>query len=126
MANTKYEGQRTITLAAGYAMEGCTNNEIAKKLGVSRSTLQLWAAQHPDLSDALKKNKEVVDFQVEQALLNKARAGDSTAMIFWLKNRRPKQWKDRPQEDTGATGRKVDDLIEVSTELAKGIVGVHE
>ena len=126
MAKTKYEGQRTITLAAGYAMEGCTNDEIAKKLGVSRSTLQLWATQHPDLSDALKKSKEVVDFQVEQALLRRALGGDTIAMIFWTKNRMPGKWKDRPQEDTRATGKKVDRLVEVAEELAKGIVGVHD
>lgn len=107
-------------------MEGCTNEEIAKRLGISRSTLQLWATQHPDVSDALKHGKEQVDFEVEQALYRKARSGDVVAMIFWLKNRRPKQWKDRPQEDTGATGRKVDDLIQAAQELAKGIVGVHD
>lgn len=126
MARTKYEGERTAVLVRGYAMEGCTNEEIAKRLGIHVATLQRWANEHRDICDALKEGKEQVDFEVEQALYRKARSGDVVAMIFWLKNRRPKQWKDRPQEDTGATGRKVDDLIQAAQELAKGIVGVHD
>ena len=44
---------------------------------------------------ALKKGKAVVDFAVENALLKNALAGDTTAQIFWLKNRKRDKWRDR-------------------------------
>ena len=50
----------------------------------------------------LKRGKEVVDYQVENALLNKALGGDTTAQIFWLKNRRPDKWRDKPSGDKSA------------------------
>ncbi len=42
------------------------------------------------------------DYQVENALLNKALGGDTTAQIFWLKNRRPDKWRDKPSGDKSA------------------------
>jgi len=123
---SKYEPETDIPLARGYAMEGMTREEIAGKLGIHRNTLAEWEKRYSAFRDALKVGRERTDFAVEQALLKKALKGDTVACIFWLKNRRPKQWKDRPQEDTGATGRKVDDLIQAAQELAKGIVDVHE
>lgn len=126
MAKTKYDDERTAVLVRGYAMEGCTNEEIAKRLGIHVATLQRWANEHRDICEALKEGKEVVDYQVEQTLLRKALSGDTVAMIFWMKNRMPGKWKDRPQEDTSSTGRKVDDLISIASELSKGIVDVHD
>ena len=51
-----------------------------------------WAR---DGFNALKKGKEVVDFEVENALFKNAINGDTTAQIFWLKNRRPDKWRDK-------------------------------
>lgn len=98
----KYEYWLTpdgLILLEGWARDGLTDEQIASNCGVSRSTLSEWKVKYKDISDALKKGKEVVDYEVENALLKNALGGDTTAQIFWLKNRKPKQWRDKPQED---------------------------
>lgn len=42
--------------------------------------------------------QEVADYIIENALFKAAKEGNVTAMIFWLKNRKPHQWRDRPKE----------------------------
>ena len=100
MARGKYEywlSEDGLTLLEGWARDGLTDDQIAHNLGVSRSTLAEWKKRFPDLSDALKKGKAVVDYEVENALLERAKGGDTTAQIFWLKNRRPGKWRDKPE-----------------------------
>lgn len=47
-----------------------SDEDIAKKMHISRSTLSDWKARYPDISDALKKGKEICDFDAEDALLD--------------------------------------------------------
>lgn len=77
------------------ALQGKTDEEIAADLNVSRSTLALWKARHPEFSDALRSWKDQADDQVEHTLYRKALSGDTTACIFWLKNRRSLDWRDK-------------------------------
>ena len=137
VAKGKYEKWITeegLVLLEGWARNGLTDEQIAHNVGVSRSTLNDWKKKYPDISDALKKGKEVVDLQVENALLKRAlgyayeevteesqwnektnkyelvitksvkkrQAPDTTAQIFWLKNRRPDKWRDK--QDVEHTG----------------------
>jgi len=130
MAKGKYEKWLEpdgLLLLEAWARDGLTDEQIATKLGVSRSTLNEWKKKFPDISDTLKRGKEVVDVEVENALLKRAlgysttevtreRAlnpetgkvelvvtkavtkevpPDTTAQIFWLKNRRPDLWRDK-------------------------------
>lgn len=100
MSRGKYEywlSEDGLTLLEGWARDGLTDDQISHNLGVSRSTLAEWKKRFPDLSDALKKGKDVVDYEVENALLERAKSGDTTAQIFWLKNRRPGKWRDKPE-----------------------------
>jgi len=77
------------------ALNGETDEEIAAGINVSRSTLALWKARHPAFSDALRAWKGEADDAVELSLYRKALTGDSTACIFWLKNRRSDSWRDK-------------------------------
>lgn len=121
----------------GWARDGLVNEQIAQNIGIAEGTLYRWIKEHSKIDEALKKGKEVIDRQVENALLKRALgyeyseitsentidtetgkvglgvtkvvtkevAGDTTAQIFWLKNRKPEQWRDkRETEVTGKDG----------------------
>lgn len=91
-----------LTLLEGWARDGLTDEQIARNMGVSAKTLYNWKSDHLPILQALKIGKEVVDYQVENALLASALDGNTTAQIFWLKNRRPDKWRDKPQEEKQA------------------------
>ena len=109
----------------GWAKDGLIDEQIATNIGVSYSTFRDWKKKFPALSAALKEGKEVVDRQVENALFKSAvgfiyeeetvtNAGDvvlvkkyskpnTTAQIFWLKNRKRNQWTDKSEVDVSGT-----------------------
>lgn len=89
-----------LTLLEGWARDGLTDEQIAHNCGITAKTLYEWKNAHSAICEAIKKGKQVVDYQVENALLEKALRGDTTAQIFWLKNRRPGKWRDRPVEES--------------------------
>lgn len=74
---------------------GATMEIIAEKFKVSKPTLYSYMDIHPNFFDAIKTNAEIADFAVENALYKKACEGDNVAMIFWLKNRSSKRWRDK-------------------------------
>ena len=106
-----------LILLEGWARDGLTDEQIAKNIGISRASLYEWKKKEVDIADALKKGKEVIDFEVENALLKRALgyeyeeeiyengiltkkvkkqvAPDTTAQIFWLKNRKKEQWREK-------------------------------
>lgn len=112
----------------GWARDGLTDKQIAQNCGVAYSTFREWKKRFPALSAALKRGKEVVDRQVENALLKSAlgyhyeeetvtnQGGvvttkkyakpNTTAQIFWLKNRKRNQWRDR--QDIEQTNRNIE------------------
>ena len=55
-----------------WARNGLTDKQIAHNIGICRDTLYTWKKKYPDISDTLKRGKEVVDIQVENALLKRA------------------------------------------------------
>lgn len=125
MARGKYEYWRTsdgLILLEGWARDGLTDEQLADKIGIAVSTLYDWKNKFSDISEALKKGKEIVDMEVENALLKRALGysytevmteestegtkrretvkfipPDTTAQIFWLKNRRPDKYRDKPE-----------------------------
>lgn len=103
----------SLILLEGWARDGDTDDTIAKKIGINIATLYDWKKRFSAFNEALKRGKEVVDYEVENALLESAKAGNVTAQIFWLKNRRKDRWRDKPPEEKNADG--------VLADLIKGL-----
>lgn len=129
-----------LIMLEGWAREGLTDEQIAHNMGCSRSTLADWRVKYPDISDALKRGKDVIDFEVENALLKRALGysydeimiedsddghkhrvtkkfipPDVTAQIYWLKNRKPDRWRDKPEAPSDT------DALKKARELLEGI-----
>ena len=106
--------EETMIRVQGWARDGLTAEEIADNLGVSRSTLYNWKAENKALDAALRAGRDVADRNVENALYQEALKGNTTAMIFWLKNRKPQEWRDgKALEMSGAvdTGTHVTRIV---------------
>lgn len=97
-----------LELIEGWARDGLTNEQIATKMGISHETLYQYQKKYPEFYESLKANKEVADRKVEKALYNKALEGNNTAMIFWLKNRKPTVWRDRKDIQANITDERKD------------------
>ena len=61
-----------LILLEGWARDGLTDEQIAKNIGINRTTLYDWKKKETNIADALKKGKEIIDFEVENALLKRA------------------------------------------------------
>ena len=95
-----------------WASKGLTNAEIAEITGIAESTLGLWRSEKPEFMVALKKAKDAADGIVEASLFQNAVCGNVTAQIFWLKNRKPKEWRDKQEvAHTDADGNPVQVII---------------
>lgn len=102
MAKTTYtdwEVEEKILLLKGWARNGLTNEQIASNMGIAVSTLWEWRKKSSEISSALKIGKDEADLQVENALYKEALKGNTTAIIFWLKNRKSKEWRDKIQQE---------------------------
>lgn len=129
-------------LLGAWARDGLSEEQISKNMGISRSTLKEWKQKYPAISATLKKGKEVADIEVENALFKRATgyeveetkveidsngkkhmvkitkhiAPDPTSIIYWLKNRRPEKWRDKPMP-VKATEQEMDLLSAAFKEL---------
>lgn len=109
----------------GWARDGLTDEQISANMGIDVATLYRWKKKYCEICKALKNGKEIVDRQVENALLRRALGykcrevkeeyefgelakktvttkevvPDTTAQIFWLKNRKPDEWRDKKNVD---------------------------
>ena len=153
MAKGKYaewlEGDNLILLK-GWARDGLTDEQIAHNMGIHVSTLYEWKNKHSEIADALKKTKDVVDKEVENALLKSAKGYDATeevwerqfdvvegkydlvltkrtvkhipasqvAQIFWLKNRKPKEWREKQEVEVNA------DVLNKALDILGGVESV--
>lgn len=129
-------------LLGAWARDGLSEEQISKNMGISRSTLKEWKQKYPAISATLKKGKQVADIEVENALFKRATgyeveetkveidsngkkhmvkitkhiAPDPTSIIYWLKNRRPEKWRDKPMP-VKATEQEMDLLSAAFKEL---------
>lgn len=119
---------------------GWTEDEIADFLGVTRDTIQVWKRKHPEFAYALKDWKIEADARVERSLFERATGythyeekvfqymgeplvvptqkhypPNVTAAIFWLKNRKPREWRDvHKLEHSGSAGQVTNYTIDPS------------
>lgn len=84
-----------LTLLKGWARDGLTDEQIANNMKIVPSTFYEWKKKYPKISESLKKNKAIADYEVENALFKSAKSGNVTAMIFWLKNRKSDKWREK-------------------------------
>lgn len=110
-----------IELAFKYALLGATDVEMAGFFSVSERTFNTWKKYYPEFLQSIKRGKTVADANVASKLYsraigydynelhiekkgrkvvsrktqNKHMAPETTAQIFWLKNRQPDKWRDR-------------------------------
>lgn len=144
-----------LLLLEAWARDGLFDTQIAKNMGVSEATLYNYKRQYPEIANAFKKGKEVVDIEVENALFKKALGynvvvqkafklkdiiyengkkiseterieyaeeeihvpADTTAQIFWLKNRKRNEWRDK--QEVSVNANPIEDLTPLA-ELLKG------
>ena len=105
-------GKDNLILLGGWARSGLTDEQIAYNMGIAKSTFYEWKKKNKDFSNALKKNKDIVDFEVENALLKSAMEGNVTAQIFWLKNRKKNEWREKIEIPTNPQElSKVEELL---------------
>lgn len=124
----KWLTKEGLTLIEGWAKTGLSDEQIAANIGITTTTFYDWKKKYADFSEALKKGKEVSDFEVENALFKSAIGYEyeerkevqevvdgvmrkkveitrkqvppnATSAIFWLKNRKPVEWRDVKQID---------------------------
>ena len=172
MAKGKYEYWLTpegLLKLEAWARDGLTDEQIAQNMDIDSATLYRWKKRYCEICESLKRGKEIVDIQVENALLKRAIgysynedkyisvpvdlaeytekleqymnmykfehpeatdselmivrelfpktkevlverkvkevAPDTTAQIFWLKNRKPEKWRDK--QDIGLSGKEM-------------------
>jgi hypothetical protein len=93
-----------ILIAKACARFGAIEDEIASELNIGPATLDRWKQKYPEFRCALKAGKDAFDDRVERSLYQLAigwngQPPNTTAAIFWLKNRRPDRWRDVQQFD---------------------------
>lgn len=127
-------------LAYNYCLLGATDKKLASFFNVCVSTIDKWKKSHPEFLQSIKKAKEFADGEVVKSLYDRATGyehpdthisnyqggitktkitkhypPDTTAMIFWLKNRQPELWRDK--RETEISGKiQTEALIPVTLE----------
>jgi len=121
---SKYNPETHLIIVQALAKRGLTIVQLAETLDVSPSTMNKWMVEHSEFSEAIKEARDISDDSVEASLFQRATgysakavkvflpsgstepvyapyiehyAPDPTSMIFWLKNRKPKEWRDKQE-----------------------------
>lgn len=137
-----------LILLQGWARDGLTNQQIAQNIGVREQTIYDWINRYPEIAQALKKGREVMVYEVENALYKAAIGYDVTeteqtetlypdgtkivnkrakkrhippsvgAICFILKNRRGDYWRDHPVTIDTTALNKLDAILQEAKENA--------
>lgn len=137
-----------LMLLECWSRDGYTIEDIANKIGVTKKTLYDWRSQYPEIDEALRKGREIVDYMVENALLksalgfqtkevkvttvlrfgkvvetikevtNKEQAPNVNAIQTWLYNRSGGKWKNMNAKQNMFEDMEEDDSIEIVVKRA--------
>ena len=127
-----YDLKKTPKQAKRLCLLGATDKQMADFFEVSETTINNWKKEHPEFLVSIREGKDVADSKVAKSLyqralgyshpdvhvsnfrgkititkLTKHYPPETTAGIFWLKNRQSDHWRDR-KEVTGADGGPID------------------
>lgn len=101
------------TRIRGWCLDGLIDKQIYKNMGISRTTFYKWKSENSEFADLLKRGKEIADREVENALFKSATGfigpddkyypPNTIAQIFWLKNRKKDDWKDKREQDVSVS-----------------------
>lgn len=189
MAKGKYEYWLTpdgLLKLESWARDGLTDEQLAERMNITPSTLYEWKKRYSEISESLKRGKEIVDIQVENALLKRALGyaynedkyisvpmdlaeydekltqymnlyrfehpeamdselmmvreqfpktkevlaerkvkevvPDTTAQIFWLKNRRPDKWRDKQDMELSGEVKSTNPYAGLTTEELRKLI----
>jgi hypothetical protein len=142
---TKYD-PRLNDLVFKFCLLGATDRQIADFIGVTETTINNWKIEHPLFFESIQRGKLQADANVANALYHRALGysheavkifqfdgetlehkytehypPDTAAAFIWLKNRRPKQWRDRSE----VTNIHKLDPREMSPEMLKELADEH-
>ena len=120
--HSDYNEKEHNRMAFKLSLLGLTDKEMADVFGVSEVTLNAWKKRHPPFLKSLKAGKDMADAKVAQSLYKRALGyshkdtdikmyegkvikteiikqypPDTTAGIFWLKNRQPDKWREKSE-----------------------------
>lgn len=144
------EGDGLLKIEA-WARDGLTEEQIANNMGIAHRTLSVWKNEHPPIMQALQRGKEVVDIEVENALFKNAigyeyeeektyiqevdgkitkrkeitkkiMPPNVTAQIFWLKNRKTYEWRDKRVSVVEATIEKKNPYDELTVDELRQLI----
>lgn len=148
MAWSKYETHIApkLKLIEAWSRDGLTFDQISKNLRISRASLSQYRKIHSEVSNALQKGRDEADIEVENSLYKRALGyrydevtyengeetkrvtkevhPDVTAQIYWLKNRKPDQWRERrdalaEEKDKGNIDQLTEAIIKSAEQLQK-------
>lgn len=121
-----------LILLEGWARDGLSLEQIAKNIGIAEKTIYEWKNKESKICEALKKGKEVADYEVENAVFKRAIgytyeektyengnlvktvvkevAPDTTAQIYWLKHRQREKWGEKETPNNNDVNERITNI----------------
>ena len=121
-----------LILLEGWARDGLSLEQIAKNIGIDESTIYKWKSSKVEIFEALKKGKEVADYEVENAVFKRATGytyeektyedgvlkktvikevpPDTTAQIYWLKHRQREKWGEKETPNNNDVNERITNI----------------
>jgi hypothetical protein len=134
-------------LARKFCMLGAMDDDLAELFEVDPDTIADWIANFPDFAAALKQGREIADATAAERLFQRAigfshevekvvQSGgkpvtvkyteryppDTTALVYWLKNRRRGWWRDKPEPEPDIGSNEALAELEAAGERARNLV----